>query len=97
MAPSLVLRPYAEVDRAAVLALFDANVPSYFAADERAGSRTASTTWTGRPSWGPSTAWRRRSAVTRSGGYYDKALLFWGMAHPSFHARVWSDGSWRRA
>ena len=35
MAPSLVLRPYAEVDRAAVLALFDANVPSYFAADER--------------------------------------------------------------
>ncbi len=35
MACFLALRPYAEADRSAVLELFDANVPSYFAPDER--------------------------------------------------------------
>ena len=30
-----MLRPYDEADRPAVLALFDANVPAFFAPDER--------------------------------------------------------------
>lgn len=35
MTASLVLRPFVKADRATVLALFDANVPTYFAPAER--------------------------------------------------------------
>ena len=35
LARSILLRPYAKADRPAVLALFDANVPAYFAPGER--------------------------------------------------------------
>ncbi len=89
---SLALRRYVEADRDAVLAVFDANVPAYFGADER---------W-----WlvdslddldGPAFVAVLDDEVVAFGGfeiwdYYDKALLYWGMAHPRVHGR--SVGGW---
>ncbi len=87
MASSLVLQPYAEADRAAVLALFDANVPSYFAADERDWLEDSLDDLDG-----PAFLVTVDGEAAAFGGYevwdyYDKALLVWGMAHPRFHGR----------
>ncbi len=87
MACSLALRPYAEADRSAVLELFDANVPSYFAPDERGWLEDSLDDLEG-----PAFVVTVDGAAAAFGGYeiwdyYDKALLCWGMAHPSFHGR----------
>ena len=87
MAPSLILRPYTEADRAAVLALFDANVPTFFGADERGWLEDSLDDLDG-----PAFLVTVDGSAAAFGGYeiwdyYDKALLFWGMAHPSLHGR----------
>ena len=88
MACSLVLRSYVEADRPAVLALFDANVSTHFTTDERGLAR-------GQPRRPGRTRLPRNSVdgvAAAFGGYeicdyYDKALLFRGMAHPCHHGR----------
>ncbi len=84
-APRLALRPYAPTDRAAVLAVFDANVPRAFGADERGWLEDSLDDLDG-----PAFLVTVDSQAAAFGGYeiwdyYDKALLFWGMAHPRFH------------
>ena len=77
-----MLRPYADADRAAVLAVFDANVPGYFSPDERPWLEDSLDELDG-----PAFVAVLDSAVVAFGGYeiweyYNKALLVWGMAHP---------------
>ena len=86
-APALVLRPYVEADRPAVLALFDANVPTFFAPDERHWLEDSLEDLDG-----PAFLVSVNGVAAAFGGYeiwdyYDKALLCWGMAHPRFHGR----------
>lgn len=87
MACSLSLRPYVEADRSAVLALFDANVPEYFTADKRSWLEDSLDDLEG-----PAFIVTMDGGAAAFGGYeiwdyYDKALLFWGMAHPHHHGR----------
>ena len=87
MACSLILRPYAEADRSAVLALFDANVPAHFTLDERGWLEDSLDDLEG-----PAFLVTMDGVAAAFGGYelwdyYDKALLFWGMAHPRDHGR----------
>ena len=87
MASSLIMRPYAEADRAAVLSLFDANVPTFFAAEESGWLEDSLDDLDG-----PAFLGTINGEAAAFGGYevwdyYDKALLFWGMAHPRFHGR----------
>ena len=87
LARSILLRPYAKADRPAVLALFDANVPAYFAPDERGWLEDSLDDLDG-----PAFLVTVDGTAAAFGGYeiwdyYDKALLFWGMAHPRFHSR----------
>lgn len=87
MACSLALRPFVEADRPAVLALFDANVPTYFAPGERGWLEDSLDDLEG-----PAFLVTVDGAVAAFGGYeiwdyYDKALLCWGMAHPQHHGR----------
>ena len=87
MACSLILRPYVEADRLAVLALFDANVSAHFAPDERGWLEDSLDDLEG-----PAFIVTVDGVAAAFGGYeiwdyYDKALLFWGMAHPHHHGR----------
>ena len=87
MACSLVLRPYIEADRPAVLALFDANVPAHFTLNERGWLEDSLDDLEG-----PAFLVTLDGVAGAFGGYeiwdyYDKALLFWGMAHPCHHGR----------
>ena len=88
----LSLRPYAEGDRAAVLAIFDANVPDFFGAGERGWLEDSLDELDG-----PALVARLDGAPVAFGGYevwdyYDQALLTWGMAHPRVHGR--GVGAW---
>ena len=79
------MRPYADADRAAVLAIFDANVPAYFSADERGWLEDSLADLDG-----PAFLVELDGEGIAFGGYevwdyYDKALLTWGMAHPRVH------------
>lgn len=81
----LALRPYAGEDRAAVLAIFDANVPAFFGAGERGWLQDSLDDLDG-----PAFVVDLNGAPVAFGGYevwdyYDKALLTWGMAHPRAH------------
>lgn len=83
----LTLRPYVDVDRASVLAVFDANVPDYFGPEERTWLEDSLDELDG-----PAFVAVLDGVVVAFGGYevwdyYDKALLYWGMAHPGFHGR----------
>ena len=85
MSGRLRLRPYAEADRAAVLAVFDANVPDFFSAGERGWLEDSLDELDG-----PAFLIELDGAAVAFGGYevweyYDKALLTWGMAHPRVH------------
>lgn len=85
MSARLLLRPYAEADRAAVLAVFDANVPAFFGAGERGWLEDSLDELEG-----PAFVVALDGEVLAFGGfelwdYYDKALLYWGMAHPRTH------------
>lgn len=82
---TIAVRDYAEEDRAAVLAIFDTNLPDYFAPSDR--------TWLEQTLDEPDGA---AFLVTVDGtpaafgGYelwddYNKALLFWGMAARRWH------------
>ena len=87
MACSLVLRPYVEADRLAVLGLFDANVPAHFTPDERSWLEDSLDDLEG-----PALLVTVDGVAAAFGGYevwdyYDKALLFWGMAHPRHHGK----------
>ena len=84
-APALVLRPYVKADRPVVLALFDANVPTFFTPDERGWLENSLDDLDG-----PAFLVTVDGEAAAFGGYeiwdyYDKALLCWGMAHPHFH------------
>ena len=86
-AQALVLRPFVEGDRSAVLAIFDANVPAFFAAEERGWLEDSLSDLDG-----PAFLVTVGGDAAAFGGYeiwdyYDKALLYWGMAHPRFHGR----------
>ncbi len=81
----LALRPYTEADRAGVMAIFDANVPAFFGADERGWLEDSLDDLDG-----PAFLVELDGAAIAFGGYevweyYDKALLTWGMAHPRTH------------
>ena len=85
MSGRLVLRPYADADREAVLAVFDANVPAFFSADERGWLEDSLNDLDG-----PAVLVELDGEAVAFGGYelwdyYDKALLTWGMAHPRVH------------
>lgn len=85
MSGRLRLRPYAEADRAAVLAVFDANVPGFFSAGERGWLEDSLDELDG-----PAFLVALDGEAIAFGGYelwdyYDKALLTWGMAHPQVH------------
>ncbi len=81
----IATRLYVPDDRAAVLALFDTNLPDYFAASDRAWlSETLD-----EPD-GPAFVVTVDGAPAAFGGYelwehYNKALLFWGMAGRAYH------------
>ena len=82
-----MLRPYSEADRSVVLALFDANVPAFFAPGERHWMEDSLDDLDG-----PAFLVTVGGVAAAFGGYemwdyYDKALLCWGMAHPRFHGR----------
>ncbi len=82
-----MLRPYSEADRSVVLALFDANVPAFFAPGERHWLEDSLDDLDG-----PAFLVTVGGVAAAFGGYemwdyYDKALLCWGMAHPRFHGR----------
>ena len=81
----LTIRDYAPDDRAAVLAIFDTNLPDYFAPSDR--------TWLAEtldePD-GPAFLVTVDDVPAAFGGYeiwddYNKALLFWGMAARRYH------------
>ncbi len=83
----LALRPYADADRAAVLSIFDANVPDFFGAGERGWLEDSLDELDG-----PAFVVLLNDAPVAFGGYevwdyYDQALLTWGMAHPRVHGR----------
>lgn len=87
MACSLSLRPYVKADRSAVLAIFNANVPQHFTPDERGWLEDSLDDLDG-----PAFIVAVDGVAAAFGGYeiwdyYDKALLFWGMAHPHHHGR----------
>ena len=70
-----------------VLALFDANVPAFFAPGERHWLEDSLDDLDG-----PAFLVTVSGVAAAFGGYemwdyYDKALLCWGMAHPRFHGR----------
>ncbi len=81
----IAVREYGEADRAAVLAIFDTNLPDYFAPSDR--------TWleqTLDDPDGPAFLVTVDGAPAAFGGYelwddYNKALLFWGMAARRHH------------
>ena len=80
--PRLLLRPYADADRPAVLAVFDANTPGFFSPDERGWLEDSLDDLDG-----PAFLVELDGEPVAFGGYevwayYDKALLTWGMAHP---------------
>ena len=88
----LTLRPYADADRAAALAIFDANVPAFFGAGERGWLEDSLDELDG-----PAFLVEWDGAAVAFGGYevwsyYDQALLTWGMAHPRVHGR--GVGAW---
>ena len=81
----VVVRDYAATDRDAVLAIFDSNLPNYFAPSDRA--------WLGEtldePD-GPAFVATIDAVPVAFGGYelwehYNKALLYWGMAARAWH------------
>ena len=81
----LALRPYANADRAAVLAIFDANTPAFFGEGERGWLEDSLDDLDG-----PAFLATLDGEAIAFGGYevweyYDKALLTWGMAHPRAH------------
>ena len=86
-AVGLVLRPFVEADRPAILEIFDANVPAFFAREERGWLEDSLGDLDG-----PAFVVTVAGEAAAFGGYeiwdyYDKALLYWGMAHPRFHGR----------
>ena len=82
---TIAVRAYMHDDRAAVLALFDTNLPDYFADSDR--------TWleqTLDDPDGPAFLVTVDGIPAAFGGYelwddYNKALLFWGMAGRRYH------------
>ena len=79
------MRPYADADRGAVLAIFEANTPGFFGADERGWLEDSLDALDG-----PAFLVALGGEAVAFGGYevweyYDKALLVWGMAHPRVH------------
>lgn len=85
MTPVVATRTYAEADRAAVLAIFESNLPEYFSLSDR--------NWLEKtldePD-GPSFLVTLDGTPAAFGGYelwddYNKALLFWGMVARGHH------------
>jgi len=81
----LGVRPYADTDRAAVLAIFDGNADDYFGAGDRAWLEET----LDEPD-GPAFVVAVDGVAAAFGGYevwdhYNKALLYWGMAARRFH------------
>ncbi len=85
MTPGVATRPYAEADRAAVLAIFESNLPEYFSlSDHDWLEKTLD-----EPD-GPSFLVTLNGTPAAFGGYelwddYNKALLFWGMVARDYH------------
>lgn len=82
---TVAVRAYAPADRTTVLALFDTNLPDYFAQSDRAWLEE-----TLDDPDGPAFLVTVDDAPAAFGGYelwehYNKALLFWGMAGRAFH------------
>ncbi len=92
-APPLRFRGWREDDREAGLALFDSNVPQYFAAQERADFAEFLDDLPG-PYF---LALDADGAAVGCGGYAahdkkpDTAALCWGMIHRERHGRGWGD------
>ena len=81
----VAVRDYATTDRAAVLAVFDSNLPEYFGAGDRDWLEET----LDEPD-GPAFVVTVDDAVAAFGGYevwehYNKALLYWGMAARQYH------------
>ncbi|MEG3159041.1 GNAT family N-acetyltransferase [Sphingomonas sp. LB2R24] len=81
----ILTRRYEEKDRAAVLAIFDSNLPEYFGAGDREWLEET----LDEPD-GPAFVVDVDGVPGAFGGYeiwehYDKALLFWGMAARAYH------------
>ncbi|WP_010160717.1 GNAT family N-acetyltransferase [Sphingomonas sp. PAMC 26617] len=81
----VMVRNYAETDRAAVLATFDSNLPEYFGDGDRGWLEE-----TLDDPDGPALVVTVDGAVAAFGGYeiwehYNKALLYWGMAARAYH------------
>lgn len=81
----VAVRPYADSDRADVLAIFDANRADYFGA----GDRDWLIETLDEPD-GPAFVVAIDGRAAAFGGYevwdhYNKALLYWGMAAPRYH------------
>jgi len=79
------VRAYDAADRAAVLAIFDSNLPEYFGAGDRGWLEETLDA----PD-GPAFVVTVDGAAAAFGGYeiwdhYNKALLYWGMAGRRFH------------
>lgn len=81
----VAVRRYTEADSAAVLAIFDSNLPEYFGQGDRAWLEE-----TLEEPDGPAFLVAVDGVPAAFGGYevwehYNKALLFWGMAARRFH------------
>lgn len=81
----ITIRPYAEADRAAALAIFDSNLPEYFGPGERDWFADSLDDLDG-----PALLLSIDGRPAAFGGYeiwdyYDKALLVWGMAARAYH------------
>jgi hypothetical protein len=81
----VVVRPYERPDRAAVLAIFDSNLPEYFGAGDRGWLEE-----TLDDPDGPAFVVAVDGVPAAFGGYevwdhYNKALLYWGMAARRYH------------
>jgi hypothetical protein len=81
----VVVRPYERPDRAAVLAIFDSNLPEYFGAGDRGWLEE-----TLDDPDGPAFVVAVDGLPAAFGGYevwehYNKALLYWGMAARRYH------------
>ncbi|MBI0476473.1 GNAT family N-acetyltransferase [Sphingomonas sp. MA1305] len=81
----VAVRAYDPADRAAVLAIFDSNLPEYFGAGDREWLEE-----TLDDPDGPAFVVTVDGAAAAFGGYelwehYNKALLYWGMASRRFH------------
>lgn len=81
----VAVRPYTAADRAAVLAVFDTNLPDYFGAGDREWLQET----LDEPE-GPAFVITVENQVAAFGGYeiwehYNKALLYWGMAARRYH------------